>query len=116
MILLAVPDTLVTQVAQAMMPVAGRLIGPVALTATVPPVSGKLIALAAVGVVKPTVVVLPALVPLRVLAAVPWRVKAWPVAPRVKAPAGVIVRVPTLVIVSLVPPKVRAVPVKVLEL
>ena len=55
-------------------------------TQIVPAASGKLILRAAVGLVKPTVVVLAPLVAVKTLAAVPCTVKAWAVAPTVKAP------------------------------
>jgi len=65
---------------------------------TVPPSSGNNMFLLLVGVVKPTVVVLPlpVLVAVMVLVSVPCKVNCWLVAPTVKLPLGVMVRVPAL--------------------
>ena len=65
---------------------------------TVPPSSGKIMLLLLVGVVKLRVVVLPlpAFLAVMVLVSVPCNVNCCPTAPTVKAPDGVIAKVPVL--------------------
>ena len=95
---------MVVQVAQVMFPLASKVIGPVAETATVPVAFGTvMVLLEPAGVAKLSVLV-KAPVVLLMLTLAPWTVTFWLVAPSRKAAVGVIVLTPS------VPPIVTTAP------
>lgn len=98
------------QVGQVILPAESRVIGPLALTATVPLAFGTVIVLLLpLGVAKVKVLVMPPLVLLKLVLA-PCKLRFWLVAPMVSAPVGVIV------FTAKTPPILTVVPLSVIIL